>query len=58
MDASWAGTGNEGGNEPDRRNVGDPYPPYGSLSKDEIEAFAALLRKTVLAHRFLVTPSP
>ena len=30
--------------------VGDPYPPYGSLSKDEIGALAALLRTTVLAH--------
>src|SRR5947209_8342482 len=37
--------------------VGDPYPPYGSLSNDEIEALAALLGTTVLAHRFLVTPS-
>src|SRR3954464_5260613 len=31
---------------------GDPYPPYGSLSKDEIEALAALLRTTALAPRF------
>jgi 4-hydroxy-tetrahydrodipicolinate synthase len=38
--------------------VGDPYPPYASLSKDEIEALAALLRTTVLAHRLLMTPSP
>ena len=38
--------------------VGDPYPPYGSLSKDEIEALAAFLRTTALAHRLLVTPSP
>ena len=38
--------------------VGDPYPPDGSLSKDEIEALAALLHTTVLAHRLLVTPSP
>jgi dihydrodipicolinate synthase/N-acetylneuraminate lyase len=38
--------------------VGDPYPPYGSLSKDEIVALAALLRTTMLADRILVTPSP
>jgi dihydrodipicolinate synthase/N-acetylneuraminate lyase len=35
--------------------VGDPYPPYGSLSDDEINALAALLRTTVLADRFSVT---
>ncbi len=32
--------------------VGDPYPPYVSLSKDELDALAAVLRTTVLAHRF------
>ena len=35
--------------------VGDPYPPYGSLSDDEIKALAAVLRTTVLANRFSVT---
>ena len=35
--------------------VGDPYPPYASLSADEIAALAALLRTTVLAKRFSVT---
>jgi 4-hydroxy-tetrahydrodipicolinate synthase len=35
--------------------VGDPYPPYGSLSDDEIKALAAVLRTTVLASRFSVT---
>src|SRR5262245_53236564 len=35
--------------------VGDPYPPYGSLSDDETTALAALLRTTVLAGRFSVT---
>jgi 4-hydroxy-tetrahydrodipicolinate synthase len=35
--------------------VGNPYPPYGSLSKDEINALGATLRETVLAHRFSVT---
>jgi hypothetical protein len=35
--------------------VGDPYPPYGSLSDDEIKALAAVLRTTVFANRFSVT---
>jgi len=35
--------------------VGDPYPPYASLTKDEINALTATLRETVLAHRFSVT---
>ena len=35
--------------------VGDPYPPYASLSADEIAALAAVLRTTVLASRFSVT---
>lgn len=32
--------------------VGDPYPPYGSLTDDEIDALAAVLRTTALANRF------
>jgi len=35
--------------------VGDPYPPYAPLSRDEIAALAATLRNTVLAPRFAVT---
>jgi 4-hydroxy-tetrahydrodipicolinate synthase len=35
--------------------VGDPYPPYASLSDEEIKAMAAVLRTTVLAVRFSVT---
>jgi len=35
--------------------VGDPYPPYGSLNRDETAALAAHLRTTVLARRFSVT---
>src|SRR5215831_12212921 len=35
--------------------VGDPYPPFGSLSDDETTALAALLRTIVLAGRFSVT---
>ncbi len=35
--------------------VGDPYPPYGSLTKEEESALAAVLRTTVLAQRFSVT---
>src|SRR6202023_4308015 len=35
--------------------VGDPYPPYASLSADEIAALAAVLRTTELAKRFSVT---
>jgi len=32
--------------------VGDPYPPYGSLTGEEIKALAAELRTTALANRF------
>jgi len=35
--------------------VGEPYPPYAPLSRDEITALAATLRATVLAPRFKVT---
>jgi len=35
--------------------VGDPYPPYASLSADEITALAAVLRTTALAKIFSVT---
>jgi 4-hydroxy-tetrahydrodipicolinate synthase len=35
--------------------VGDPYPPYAPLNRDEIAALAALLRTTVLADRLAVT---
>ena len=35
--------------------VGDPYPPYGSLTAEETSALAAVLRTSVLAHRFSVT---
>jgi 4-hydroxy-tetrahydrodipicolinate synthase len=35
--------------------VGDPYPPYGSLTAEETSALAAVLRTGVLAHRFSVT---
>jgi 4-hydroxy-tetrahydrodipicolinate synthase len=35
--------------------VGDPYPPYVPLSREEITALAALLRTTVLTHRLPVT---
>jgi len=35
--------------------VGDPYPPYGSLTAEETSALAAVLRTTELAHRFSVT---
>jgi hypothetical protein len=35
--------------------VGDPYPPYAPLNREEMEALAALLRTTVLAHRFAKT---
>jgi 4-hydroxy-tetrahydrodipicolinate synthase len=38
--------------------VGNPYPPYGSLDAAEIEALAALLRTTSLAHRFPSRPQP
>ena len=32
--------------------VGDPYPPYAPLTREETAALAAFLRTTVLAHRF------
>ena len=35
--------------------VGDPYPPYSPLSREEQAALAATLRTTVLAPRFAVT---
>jgi 4-hydroxy-tetrahydrodipicolinate synthase len=35
--------------------VGDPYPPYAALSRDEANALAATLRETVLAPRFSAT---
>jgi 4-hydroxy-tetrahydrodipicolinate synthase len=35
--------------------VGDPYPPYVPLNRDEQAALAATLRTTVLAPRFKVT---
>jgi 4-hydroxy-tetrahydrodipicolinate synthase len=34
--------------------VGEPYPPYTSLTRDETSALAALLKTTVLAERQLV----
>ena len=35
--------------------VGEPYPPYAPLTREEIAALAAVLRTTVLAPRFSVT---
>jgi 4-hydroxy-tetrahydrodipicolinate synthase len=35
--------------------VGDPYPPYGSLTAEETSTLAEVLRTSVLAHRFSVT---
>jgi 4-hydroxy-tetrahydrodipicolinate synthase len=35
--------------------VGDPYPPYASLDRDETAAMAAVLQTTLLAHRFAMT---
>jgi 4-hydroxy-tetrahydrodipicolinate synthase len=35
--------------------VGDPYPPYASLSSDEMRSLAAFLRTTVLADRCSVS---
>jgi 4-hydroxy-tetrahydrodipicolinate synthase len=32
--------------------AGDPYPPYASLTRDEMTALAAMLKTTVLAQRF------
>ncbi len=34
--------------------VGDPYPPYASLTRDETSALAALLKTTVLAKRLFI----
>jgi 4-hydroxy-tetrahydrodipicolinate synthase len=34
--------------------VGDPYPPYAPLTRDEADALAAHLKTTVLVHRQLV----
>jgi hypothetical protein len=35
--------------------VGEPYPPYCGLSRDELAGLAAHLRTTVLADRLSVT---
>jgi 4-hydroxy-tetrahydrodipicolinate synthase len=35
--------------------VGEPYPPYVSLTRDERAAMAALLKTTALGHRFSET---
>jgi 4-hydroxy-tetrahydrodipicolinate synthase len=35
--------------------AGEPYPPYGSLTRDEMAGLAAVLRTTVLGHRLPVT---
>jgi 4-hydroxy-tetrahydrodipicolinate synthase len=35
--------------------VGDPYPPFAALSREETEALAAVLRTTVLADRLAAT---
>jgi hypothetical protein len=35
--------------------VGEPFPPYGPLSHDEIAMLAAVLKNTVLAHRLSAT---
>ena len=35
--------------------AGEPYPPYVSLTNDEMTALAAVLRTTALAHRFPAT---
>jgi 4-hydroxy-tetrahydrodipicolinate synthase len=35
--------------------VGEPYPPYAPLSRDEMTALAAVLRTTVLSDRLSVT---
>ena len=34
--------------------VGDPYPPYAPLNRDEIAAMANVLKSTVLAERLAV----
>jgi 4-hydroxy-tetrahydrodipicolinate synthase len=36
-------------------SVGEPYPPYSALTREEMAALAATLRTTVLAPRFKVT---
>jgi hypothetical protein len=33
-------------------SVGEPYPPYQSLAREEIAAMGAALRMTSLAHHF------
>ena len=35
--------------------VGEPYPPYVSLTRDERTAMAALLKTTALGHRLTAT---
>jgi 4-hydroxy-tetrahydrodipicolinate synthase len=35
--------------------VGDPYPPYVPLTRDERAAMATLLKTTALGHRFAAT---
>ena len=35
--------------------AGEPYPPYQSLSGEELAALAALLKASVLAGRFAAT---
>jgi 4-hydroxy-tetrahydrodipicolinate synthase len=35
-------------------DMGDPYPPYATLDKDEVKALAAFLKTTLLAKRGLV----
>jgi 4-hydroxy-tetrahydrodipicolinate synthase len=35
--------------------VGEPYPPYAPLTREEMTALAETLRTTVLAPRFAVT---
>ena len=38
--------------------VGEPYPPYVSLTSEETSALAAVLRTTVLARRLLAAAAP
>ena len=35
--------------------AGEPYPPYASLTREETQALATVLRATVLGKRFAVT---
>jgi 4-hydroxy-tetrahydrodipicolinate synthase len=35
--------------------VGEPYPPYVSLTREELAAMTAVLRTTSLAHHFSAT---